>query len=250
MMKQFQGIKAILFDFGDTLIHGNFTSGAVDSVWEEVYRRVINPQNQTDIASLPTVRAAWKEYVQSAMAQTWRDKTEREVDFVAVVQQAFAAADLPRAGELQFLQEVVQLEHKLLYEQIVNIAPGAAQILTELRRRGYKLGLVSNFCNLPEVAYSNIRAIGLLDYFDGTILSCEVGWRKPAPYIYQAICQKLAVQPAECLFVGDRLVEDIKGPQNLGMRTVLTTQFRQEEISSDPTPDAVIASLESLLDLV
>lgn len=249
-VEKIQGIQAVLFDFGDTLIHGNFTSGAVESVWEEVYRQVINPESHSEIAPLAQVRSAWQEYVQSAMAQTWREKTEREVDFVAVVQQAFEAVQLPRATDLTFLREVVQLEHKLLYEQIVTVAPEAPFVLAQLKKRGYKLGLVSNFCNLPEVAYTNIRAVGLLDYFDGTVLSCEVGWRKPAAPIYKAICAKLSVSPQTCLFVGDRLIEDIQGPSNQGMQTVLTTQFRHENPVTNITPNAVIANLITLLDLV
>jgi FMN phosphatase YigB (HAD superfamily) len=48
--------------------------------------------------------------------------------------------------------------------------------------------------------------------------------------------------------VGDKLREDVYGPKELGMRAVLTRQFRSEDV--DPAkgePDAVIASLSELL---
>jgi putative hydrolase of the HAD superfamily len=242
-------VNAVLFDFGDTLIHGNFTSGATDWVWEEIYREVINPAASGEIAALPEIRAAWREHVQSAMARTWTEKTEQEIDYVTVVQKAFAHAKLPLAADLDFLRRVVEMEHSLLYEKIVTVAPDALTTLARLRENGYRLGLVSNFCNLPEVAYGRIRQVGLLEFFDASVLSCEVGWRKPSLRIYEAICEKLNVAPENCLFVGDRLIEDVRGPQQIGMQTVLTTQFRTEEIPGI-TPDAVIARLDELLDLL
>ncbi|HEX2915235.1 MAG TPA: HAD family hydrolase [Chloroflexia bacterium] len=245
-----ENLQAVIFDMGDTLIHGNFTAGATESVWEEIYSRLLNPDDSPDIPSLAEFRRAWLENVQAAMAQTWLEKPEQELDFLPLVQKAFHAAGMPQANDLDFIKQVVSLEHHLLYQQVVELAPEAITTLHALKKRGYRLGLVSNFCNLPEVAYSNIASIGLLECFDQTLLSCELGWRKPSRRIYAAICERLEVAPVECLFVGDRLVEDILGPQSFGMRTVLTTQFRQEEPTATVQPDAVITRLEELLSLV
>ncbi len=242
-------LKAVLFDLGDTLIHGNFTAGQTESVWEDIYRELINPQAAADIPELAQIRAAWQQHVQRAMARTWREKTEEELEFLPLVRQAFEAAGLPQTDDA-FLREVVALEHRLLYERVVEVAPQALSTLGELKRRGYRLGLVSNFCNLPEVAYANIQQVGLLQYFDQTLLSCELGWRKPSPRIYQAICERLAVAPTECLFIGDRLIEDVQGPQQAGMRAVHFTLFRQEEPNPTIQPDATIASFEQLLELL
>jgi putative hydrolase of the HAD superfamily len=50
--------------------------------------------------------------------------------------------------------------------------------------------------------------------------------RKPAPEIYRAALDALDVEPANALFVGDRVREDVQGPAALGMRTCLVTYFR------------------------
>lgn len=242
--------EAVLFDLGDTLIHGNFTAGAVDSVWEEIYRELINPNNSEDVPDLALIRAAWQEHVQTAMARTWREKTEQEVAFLPLVQQAFKVAGLARATDLDFLREIVALEHRLLYAQVVSVAPEAIKTLRELKGRGYRLGLVSNFCNLPEVAYANITQVGLLEWFDQSVLSCEVGWRKPSPHIYAEICRRLEVRPESCLFVGDRLVEDVHGPQQAGMRAIQTIQFRQDEPTPAIQPEAILSRLDEILVLL
>jgi FMN phosphatase YigB (HAD superfamily) len=47
--------------------------------------------------------------------------------------------------------------------------------------------------------------------------------------------------------VGDRLDADVQGPAALGMKTVLTHQYRREDPSTSPTkPDAVITHLREL----
>lgn len=243
-------ISAVIFDLGDTLIHGNFTAGQTESVWEEIYRQIINPQGLRDVPELAHIRRAWQEHVQSAMARTWREKSEKEVDFLPLIQRAFEAAGHKRGNDPAFLREVVALEHRLLYERVVEVAPQAIATLGELKKRGYRLGLVSNFCNLPEVAYANIAQVGLLELFDQSVLSCEVGWRKPSPNIYQAICERLEIAARECLFIGDRLIEDVQGPQKAGMRAVHFTLFRQEEPDPIIQPDATISNFEQLLDLL
>jgi putative hydrolase of the HAD superfamily len=246
--EKFLNVRAVIFDFGDTLIHGNFTAGATEAVWEDIYTQLINPAGETSIPGLKVLRAAWQEHVQVAMARTWKEKTEQEVEFLPLVRQAFRAAAIP--ADDAFLREVIGLEHHLLYERIVSVAPEALATLTELRERGYRLGLVSNFCNLPEVAYENIRLVGLLDFFDQTILSCEIGWRKPSQLIYREMLERLEVAGEAAVFVGDRLIEDVQGPQKLGMRGVQTVQFRQDEPNPAITPDAVIERLDQLLELL
>ncbi len=250
MQEKFENIQAVIFDLGDTLIHGNFTAGATETIWEEIYAQLINPAQEATIPELALLRSAWQEHVQTAMARTWREKTEQEVEFMPLVRQAFRSAGIAQAEDEAFLRQVISLEHRLLYQRVVNVAPEAISTLGELRQRGYKLGLVSNFCNLPEVAYQNIRQVGLLDYFDQTILSCEIGLRKPAPAIYQQMLDRLGVAANTVLFVGDRLIEDVQGPQKLGMRGVQTRQFRQDEPNPRIQPDAIVDRLDQILDLL
>jgi FMN phosphatase YigB (HAD superfamily) len=71
------------------------------------------------------------------------------------------------------------------------------------------------------------------------VLSCEVGKRKPHPAIYEAATRALGVEPAECVFVGDRRYEDVRGPSEQGMGTVLACWFRVDEDPRGLDPDLV-----------
>jgi putative hydrolase of the HAD superfamily len=52
------------------------------------------------------------------------------------------------------------------------------------------------------------------------VLSCTVGLRKPDPRIYELACERLEVEPADCLFVGDGANDELAGAARVGMRAV------------------------------
>ena len=61
------------------------------------------------------------------------------------------------------------------------------------------------------------------------VFSAEVGFRKPAPEIFLARCEELAVDPAAVLFVGDDLERDVQGASRVGMTTSQALWFRADD---------------------
>lgn len=90
-------------------------------------------------------------------------------------------------------------------------------VLQALAAHGVKLGLISNIG-------VDIRGVlargGLLDFFDSVVLSYEVGTVKPSPAIFLDAVAELAVEPEDCLMVGDSYLADA-GAAAVGMRTLL-----------------------------
>ena len=95
--------------------------------------------------------------------------------------------------------------------------------LAELRRRGFKTGILSNtpWGSPAELWREELSRHGLLDAVDTVVFCDDVGWRKPDPRPFEFICRKLAIPPTECLFVGDDPRWDIVGPQGVGMDAIL-----------------------------
>jgi FMN phosphatase YigB (HAD superfamily) len=88
---------------------------------------------------------------------------------------------------------------------------------------------------------------GLGEHLEFTVSSCDFGWRKPHASIYQEALRLAGSTADQAVFVGDRLDADVQGPAAIGMRTVLTLQYRQEDPSKAPVkPDAVIDHLSDL----
>ena len=84
-------------------------------------------------------------------------------------------------------------------------------------RVNYKIGLLSN-------AWSGARSVldqryHMLDIFDVTIFSAEVGLAKPDPRIYQLVLGKLGVEASQAIFVDD-FQANIDAANSLGMHGV------------------------------
>jgi putative hydrolase of the HAD superfamily len=140
---------------------------------------------------------------------------------------------------------VVALDHSA-YSRTITVSDGTLAALRALRDRGLRLGIVSNVTLLPELMRADLDALGILPLLDGTTFSSEVGTRKPDPAIFRDALDKVGVEAARTVFVGDRLLDDIGGARAAGMRSVLTREFRQEEPGHDLQPDAVIDRLADL----
>jgi putative hydrolase of the HAD superfamily len=100
-------------------------------------------------------------------------------------------------------------ENFLLYDD-------ALPVLSELRRAGLKLGLVTN-------ASRDLEAFIVhhgLDV-DAGVVSRDHGFTKPSRSIFAAILELLEVAPEEAVMVGDSLRDDVEGARALGMRAVL-----------------------------
>lgn len=128
-------------------------------------------------------------------------------------------------------------------------ASDRSAVFDALRSRGLLVGFVSNTLTAPEVMRRRLREFELLHHAGVAVFSVEHRVRKPNPEIYRVALRTLAVEPAEVVFVGDRVREDVRGPQSLGMRAVLTHEFRQED-PADSAPLAVIRALDDLMALL
>jgi HAD superfamily hydrolase (TIGR01662 family) len=98
------------------------------------------------------------------------------------------------------------------------VFPEAADVLRQLRERGYKLGIVTNG---PAIS-QRIKAVesGMAALVDITLISGEEGVEKPAPEIFLRAAEKLGVDAPECAFIGDNPLTDIRGAYQAGMMTV------------------------------
>ncbi|HET9104851.1 MAG TPA: HAD family phosphatase [Solirubrobacteraceae bacterium] len=98
------------------------------------------------------------------------------------------------------------------------------------RGAGVRTGLISNSWGTSRYD----RAL-LAELFDGTVISGEVGMRKPAPEIYAMGAERIGLPPSACVFVDD-LGFNLKPAAELGMATV-----------RHRSPQETITELEGLL---
>ena len=94
---------------------------------------------------------------------------------------------------------------------------GAKDFCDKAKEKGYKLYVLSN---ASKKFYKYFPRLVELDYFDGSVVSCDVHMIKPQPEIYQYLLEKYGLNPKECLFIDDR-EENVAGAKAVGMQGYL-----------------------------
>ena len=113
----------------------------------------------------------------------------------------------------------------------VVIADTTVKVCEELKERGYRLGIISNWgFQLNEI----LRLQGVLDLFDSVITAMDVGYAKPHPEIFKAALEDLDVGANEVVFVGSSFASDIVGAQRAKMQTILYDPEHIELRALDP----------------
>ena len=92
-----------------------------------------------------------------------------------------------------------------------------APILSYLRQKGLKVGILSNQCSFYENIYQNS---GIPDFVDTEVFSNREGVRKPNPKMYIKAVQRLDVDFSEALMVGNHFEQDYTIPISLGMNAL------------------------------
>lgn len=100
-----------------------------------------------------------------------------------------------------------------------NVRERTVETLEELRRRGYRLGVISNADGRAGQA---LDAVGLREHFELIVDSGLVGFDKPDPRIFHhALEQMGGIAPHEAVYVGDIYEIDVQGARAAGMRAIL-----------------------------
>jgi putative hydrolase of the HAD superfamily len=123
----------------------------------------------------------------------------------------------------------IDREHEV-WRSAYTVQSSARALLESLGHRGLKTGLVANSWPDPgRVLRVDAEALGLAPVLDTLVFSDEVGVRKPAAEIFLRACGDLDVDPSEALFVGDDLTNDVQGAADVGMRTMQALWFRADD---------------------
>ncbi len=236
-------LRAILFDYGHTLVDFRRTEDALNAAYESIRGR-IEAVAYMEVPELLDLVERIAHGIDRMVTESFEERRMEELNLPEMFRESFAAIGFDVPDDV--LQHVVALDHSA-YSNSITVEPSVLDALRDLRERGYRMGLVSNVALLPNLMREDLERLGIARHLDASVFSSELGVRKPDPRIFREALLRLGTEPAETVFVGDRLYDDIGGAHAVGMRAVLTRQWRQED---DPEfePDAVIDDLGELDD--
>lgn len=193
-------IRAVLFDWGDTL----FSS-------PDAPRVIVDAARERGVrVSDEDARALWTEIWAAG-------KTPEEL-----AKGRDLSLDLHRSAWTSLFERADRLVPGLspvLYDRVMAQDQWVPYRDTEptlraLRERGVRIGIVSN---VPVELAPIFEAQGLRGYVDAFTQSYEVGAEKPDPAIFLEACRRLGVPPEEALMVGDHAIAD-GGALRAGLR--------------------------------
>jgi putative hydrolase of the HAD superfamily len=132
------------------------------------------------------------------MAQLFREKgVEENADSLGV-----QAAQLFRITSIEY----------------VKLYPGALDALAKLRKKGYRLWLLSNAQRV--FTAFELRHLGLGEQLDAIYISSDFRCRKPDVRFFRALVEEQGLDISKCLMIGNDLHTDIGGAKNAGIDTL------------------------------
>jgi len=93
----------------------------------------------------------------------------------------------------------------------------------KLKKQGYKIAILSDQHHVSQKALMPEK---YTKKFNVSIVSCDVGLRKPNPKIYKLTLKKLKLPAKNCLFI-DNQIWNIKPAKKLGFKTILFKDNKQ-----------------------
>ncbi len=238
-------LRAIILDLGGTLIDW--------PDWDEDAPRRWGLSYDYLIAKFPTAqwpeRASYIHAMRQAEADHWAQvkATQTSMTPAALLQSGFHLLGRPVNEE----ELLVALDG---YGQAVSgwsiIFPDVVETLITLRKRGYKLGLLSNTWWASAWHNADLAAHGLTNLLDEVVYTSDLPYSKPHPAAFRAVTTRLGVVPEECVMIGDRLVDDISGALSVGMRAIWKKTSSPWPEPAHITPTRIISDLAEILPLV
>jgi putative hydrolase of the HAD superfamily len=199
-------IQVVTFDVGGTLIQPWPSVGHV----------------YADVAAQHGEKHLSEEKLNRNFAAAWRSKKNflhRREDWAKVVDNTFAGLCQAPPSRTFF---------PAIYERFAQadawrICDDAVPALDALASRDVPLAVISNWDERLRPLLQQLRLDG---YFETIVVSCEVGFAKPSPVIFEHAAKKMGIAPEQILHVGDSAKEDVGGAKAAGAQALLIDRAR------------------------
>jgi putative hydrolase of the HAD superfamily len=223
-------LDAVIFDWGGTLTR-----------WHDID---FHAESLALVAAVTTVghdpeesRAA----LHAAGAAVWTRSRDH--------QQSATVADLFTEAGLDHDPELLTA-YREFWEPHTTTDPEVRPLFERLRADGLRVGVLSNTIWPREWHVGFFERDGVADLIDGDVYTSEIPWTKPSPRAFHAAMAAVgAGDPGRCVYVGDRLFDDVWGAQQAGMKAVhipLSTIPSGQVGHTEGTPDGVVHALSEL----
>jgi len=227
--------RAVFFDAGETLVypHPSFPELVVEVLRQAGH--TVDPaliREKLPVVSERFLRAAREN-------QLWSTSPDRSRTFWAdIYRTLLTEMGLPFGGGLAdaFYRTFTDVSNYRLF-------PDAMPVLERLRDEGLTLGVVSNF---EEWLERLLESLGVIPFFEVRVISGVEGYEKPDPRLFEVALDRVGVEAAESVYVGDHPFFDTEPASAMGMFAVLIDRRSRYPDHSGPR----ITTLDDLPSLI
>ena len=241
-------VRAVIFDWGGTLTPWHTVD--LPQQWR-VFAREVHGMSVEDPA-MPVEDLAEADSlamrIHAAEEKAWSRgrQTHESASIEAILAEAGVDAEHDR-------HHLALAAYRRFWEPHTHTDAQVRPLWEGLRDRGVKVGVLSNTIWTRAYHREVFQRDGVLDLIDGDVYSSEIHVVKPHPEAFLAACAAVGVEPQHAVYVGDRLFEDVHGPQQVGMRAIWVPHSdipTSQQVSVDVTPDADAHQLLDILEVV
>jgi 2-haloacid dehalogenase len=190
-MSKAQRSTTVVFDLGGVLVD-----------WDPryLYRQLFDDPGEMESFLAEVTTAEWNAHQDAG--RPWKEAI------------AILVAEHPERREL------IEAFHRRWPEMLAGEIPGTVAILAELRAAGVRLLALSNWS--AEMFPIARERFGFLEWFEGIVISGDVGVNKPDPRIFGYMVQRFSVEPARAVYIDDSPA-NIEAATALGFCTIRFT---------------------------
>jgi len=231
------GVDAVLFDLGNTLVH-YYTRAEFGPILRRSVRRIVERLQD----------ARWPEALdEDALERRAHALNHENADGrVRPLEERLVELLGARAVPDALLAELTERFLEPIFAT-ARLDPDALPTLAKLKAAGVKTAIVSNtpWGSSARRWRAELARLGLLEHIDAAVFCMDVGWRKPAPAVFERALEVLGVTPARACFVGDDPEWDVAGARRAGLVPVLLG-----DPSDAPPACQTIAKLADVIEIV
>lgn len=241
-------VDAVVFDWGGTLTPWHEVD--LPEQWRVFAREVHGiPVGSPDVPEADLEEAhRLADRILEAESAAWQRGRQEHTS--AALADILDAAGVDAAHDRHHLALAA---YRGFWEPHTHTDPQVRPLWEGLRRRGIKVGVLSNTIWSRDFHRDIFERDGVLDLVDADLYSSELAHVKPHPEAFRAICRALDVDPRRSVYVGDRVFEDVHGPQQVGMRAIWIPHSDipvSQRVEVTAVPDARAHQLLDVLDIV
>jgi putative hydrolase of the HAD superfamily len=244
-------IDTVTFDVWNTLLVHDFYDDRVKNARIGMIARALEKEGYC--FSEEDMLKAY-EYSEERLSALWRQERDACLEeHLALFLEGLGLEDSGRSRGI-----IRQPYARAILDFRPSLVEGAQSALLSLKKKGYRIGLISNTGRTPgETMRLILEGHGILGYFDYTVFSNEAGYVKPNRRIFEIALEGLSSEAGRAVHVGDSVLLDVYGAASVGMKAVHFNKYAErfdryaaryyEAGGRVAAPDATVESLEDVV---